>query len=309
MSRALQRNALLIQHCYIPYGTTQLEKTIKKRQKGPVWPPKDPFGGPWGTRRATGCQKGPISGQSVWWTWVQPRRTNPGQLGPNLVSRGPPRAPKGPFWAKMGPFRVPVDPEGVRYQVKVCGDHESNQEELIEGSWDQIWPPGALQGPPGPPKGSFGPFWGRNEPFWGPQEYRRGPLRGQSWWYGCYPPSWTSQWQLRPNQGPWAFRGPPGPSEDLWGPQKGLFGPLGVLVWPQSGPKCHIIMCYVRGKCFSAIWDLSWQHLVRSSFYPSGHVSRTKNLNFGTLKNFQWMTLPIIFWHHYWPKRLLFVRF
>ena len=90
------------------------------------------------------------------------------------------RAPKGPFWAKMGPFRVPVDPEGVRYQVKVCGDHESNQEELIEGSWDQIWPPGALQGPPGPPKGSFGPFWGRNEPFWGPQEYRRGPLRGQS---------------------------------------------------------------------------------------------------------------------------------
>ena len=46
VSRASQRNALLIQHCYIPYGTTQLEKTIKKRQKGPVWPPKDPFGGP-----------------------------------------------------------------------------------------------------------------------------------------------------------------------------------------------------------------------------------------------------------------------
>ena len=44
MSRASQRNALLIQHCYSPYRTTQFEKTIKKRQKGPVLAIKGPFG-------------------------------------------------------------------------------------------------------------------------------------------------------------------------------------------------------------------------------------------------------------------------
>ena len=49
-----------------------------------------------------------------------------------------------------------MDPEGVRYQVKVCGDHESNPEELIEGSWEQIWPPGALRVPLRGPKGALG---------------------------------------------------------------------------------------------------------------------------------------------------------
>ena len=39
------RNALLIQHCYIPYGTTQLEKTIKNRQKGPFLALKCPLFG------------------------------------------------------------------------------------------------------------------------------------------------------------------------------------------------------------------------------------------------------------------------
>ena len=31
--------------------------------------------------------------------------------------------------------------EGAQYQVKVCGDHESNPGEPIMGSWDQIWLP------------------------------------------------------------------------------------------------------------------------------------------------------------------------
>ena len=31
----MQRNAWLIQHCYSPYGTTQLEKTGKKGSFGP----------------------------------------------------------------------------------------------------------------------------------------------------------------------------------------------------------------------------------------------------------------------------------
>ena len=99
-----------------------------------------------------------------------------------------------------------------------------------------------------------------------------------------------------------ALRGP-------LGPQNGLFGPLGLFIWPQSGPKCHIIMFYTCGKCFKVIWGLSWQNTVRSSLYPSWHVIRTKNLNFGTLKNFQWISLPIFFSVHYWPQRVFFVRF
>ena len=99
-----------------------------------------------------------------------------------------------------------------------------------------------------------------------------------------------------------ALRGP-------LGPQNGLFGPLGLFIWPQSGPKCHIIMFYTCGKCFKVIWGLSWQNTVRSSLYPSWHVIRTKNLNFGTLKNFQWIMLPIFFSVHYWPQRVFFVRF
>ena len=56
MSRASQRNSLLIQHCYSPFGTTQFEKTVKNRQKGPIWASKYPFGGPGGPQRAPGCQ-------------------------------------------------------------------------------------------------------------------------------------------------------------------------------------------------------------------------------------------------------------
>ena len=71
-----------------------------------------------------------------------------GQSIPNLAPRGPPRAPKGAFWAKTGPFRTPGGPEGARYQVKVCGEHESNPGGPIRGIWDQIWSPGV-------PKGAF----------------------------------------------------------------------------------------------------------------------------------------------------------
>ena len=53
MSRASQRNAWLIQHCFSPYGTTQLEKTGKKGSFGPQ---KDPFGGSWCPRWAQGGQ-------------------------------------------------------------------------------------------------------------------------------------------------------------------------------------------------------------------------------------------------------------
>ena len=47
----------------------------------------------------------------------------------------------------------------------MCGNHYSNPVRPIRGSWDQIWPPGALQDPRGPPKGPFGAKTG---PFGGP---------------------------------------------------------------------------------------------------------------------------------------------
>ena len=76
-----------------------------------------------------------------------------------------------------------------------------------------------------------------------------------------------------------ALRGP-------LGPPKGLFGPLGVLIWPQGGPKWHVIMCYTCGEWFKVIWGLSWQYLVRSSFYPSWHVSRTQKSQFWRREKF-----------------------
>ena len=53
MSRASQRNAWLIQHCFSPYGTTQLEKTGKKGSFGPQKAPigvLEVLGGPRGGR-------------------------------------------------------------------------------------------------------------------------------------------------------------------------------------------------------------------------------------------------------------------
>ena len=55
--------------------------------------------------------------------------------------------------------------EGARYQVKVCVDHEFNPGGPIGGSWDQIWPTGALLGPPKSPKGPFG---AKTSPFRAP---------------------------------------------------------------------------------------------------------------------------------------------
>ena len=103
-----------------------------------------------------------------------------------------------------------------------------------------------------------------------------------------------------------AFGGLPGPSEDLWGPQKGVFGPLGVLIWPQSGPKCHIIMCYTRWKCFRVIRGLSWQHLVRSSFYPSKRLRGSKITKSVIVKFFWWAEKKI---NISWSLRVILVRF
>ena len=47
--------------------------------------------------------------------------------------------------------------EGARYQVKVCGDHESNPDGPIGSSWDQICPPGPSEDLWDPKRGLSGP--------------------------------------------------------------------------------------------------------------------------------------------------------
>ena len=62
------------------------------------------------------------------------------------------------IWAKMDPFSAPRGPEGIQYQVKVSGDHESNPGGPIGGSWDQIWSPGPSEVPERTFYGQKGPF-------------------------------------------------------------------------------------------------------------------------------------------------------
>ena len=90
MSRASQRNALLIQHCYSPYRTTQFEKTIKKRQKGPVLAIKGPFGDLGGPDL--------VPTAPHWPAWVGLMVTTHFDLV------------LGPFWAPGGPKRAHFGP-------------------------------------------------------------------------------------------------------------------------------------------------------------------------------------------------------
>ena len=145
MSRESQRNALLIQHCYSPYRTTQFEKTIKKRQKGPVLAIKGPFGDLGGPRRTLGdqiwSQRPPIGPSGLescsphTLTWYRarfgpkcpfwgPQRSSEGPGGPNLILT----APDWSAWAGLmltthfdlvsGPFWVPRGPKRARFGPK-----------------------------------------------------------------------------------------------------------------------------------------------------------------------------------------------
>ena len=80
--------------------------------------------------------------------------------------------------------------------------------------------------------------------------------------------------------------GPLGPSEDLQGPQKGLFGPLWVLKWPQSGPTSHIIMYYACGDCFGATWTLLGCLGRHGSISASGAWEQIQKSQFGDPENF-----------------------
>ena len=56
-----------------------------------------------------------------------------GSAGPSEGLGGPEKDISG---QKISPFRAPWDPKGVRYQVKVYADHESNSVGPLVGSWD-----------------------------------------------------------------------------------------------------------------------------------------------------------------------------
>ena len=75
-----------------------------------------------------------------------------GPFGPQKTLLGDPEVLGGQRVARKG-----------RYQVKVCGEHESHPGGPIRGSWDQIWSPGALRGPQ---KGYFGPNRALLGPLW-----------------------------------------------------------------------------------------------------------------------------------------------
>ena len=127
MSRESYRNALLIQHCYSPYRTTQSEKTIKKRQKGPVLAIKGPFGDLGGPRRTPGdqiwSQRPPIGPSGLescsphTLTWYgapsgslgAPKETVLARNAPFGGPGGPRTAPGDQFWSQ----RPPIGPSGL----------------------------------------------------------------------------------------------------------------------------------------------------------------------------------------------------
>ena len=117
MSRASQQNSLLIQHCYNPCRTTQLEKIIKNRQKGPVLAIKGAvgnFGGPQRTRFSPDWPEGTRYQAKVCGDHeLNPGKTIGGHQGPNLIPRGPPRTSKSSKGA-FGPKRALLEPRGVQ---------------------------------------------------------------------------------------------------------------------------------------------------------------------------------------------------
>ena len=132
-------------------------------------------------------------------------------------------APKRPFLGApevLGGQRVA---RRGQYQVKVCGEHESDPGGPIRGSWDQIWSPGALRGPQ---KGHFVPKRALLGSLW--------TQKGSDTRSKCVvtmSPAQTGQ-----SGAVGTKSGPPGPSEDLRGPQKGHSGPKRALLGAPGVP-------------------------------------------------------------------------
>ena len=104
------------------------------------------------------CSGMPCSSSTVISHMEQPssrkrsKKGKKGPFGPQKTLLGAPEVLGGQRVARRG-----------QYQVKVCGEHESNPGGPIRGSWDQIWSPGALRGPQ---KGHFGPKWALLGSLW-----------------------------------------------------------------------------------------------------------------------------------------------
>ena len=123
-----------------------------------------------------------------------------GPFGPQKTLLGDPEVLGGQRVARKG-----------RYQVKVCGEHESHPGGPIRGSWDQIWSPGALRGPQ---KGYFGPNWALLGPLW--------TQKGSDTRSKCVVTMSPTQVDQLAVVG--TKSGSPRPTTDLLGPKKGEIG-------------------------------------------------------------------------------------
>ena len=116
-------------------------------KSGPLGPSEDlgaPQKGLSGQNRALlrppGAQKGPDIRSKCVLTMSLTQAGQWGVVGIKSGPSGPSEGLGGPqkdiSGQKISPFRAPWDPKGVRYQVKVYADHESNSGGPMGGSWD-----------------------------------------------------------------------------------------------------------------------------------------------------------------------------
>ena len=184
-----------------------------------------------------GPRRGPIPGQSVWWAWVQPRRTNRGQSGPNLVPRGPPRTsedPKRGISGQNGPRRGLIPGQSVWWPWV--------QPKQANGG--QLGPNLVHRGPPRTSEVPERTFYGQNGPFL-PLFDRFLKLGGsigtitvldeQSIPLRCsgHPTSLYFEKKFPHKIGPWKFR-----VNGHFGPNGALLGPPGAQERPDTRSKC-----------------------------------------------------------------------
>ena len=134
------------------------------------------------------------------------------------------------------------------------------------GSWDQIWPTGALRGPWGPPKGHLG---AKTSPFRAPGVQKGPDTRSKCTWI-------MNLTQAGQCGAVGTKSGPLGPSKDLVGPQKGLLGPKRALLGPpgaQRGPdtrsKCVLTMNLTQSGQWGAVGTKSGSSGALRSFSSS----------------------------------------
>ena len=99
----MQRNALLIQHCYIPDGTTQLEKTIKKAKRARL-APKRPFWGPLRYSEGNGLPEGANIRSKCVVNMSPTQADQSGAVGTKFGLPGPSEGPKRAILGQNGPF-------------------------------------------------------------------------------------------------------------------------------------------------------------------------------------------------------------